>query len=73
MPLKVHFQKYRSITITGHVQGGGGGGGGVGGVQLSSGKVFKDLSIQYFGKQLCYPLHRDLSTFQMTEAFPAIY
>ena len=23
MPLKVHFQKYRSITITGHVQGGG--------------------------------------------------
>ena len=75
MPLKVHFQKYRSITITGHVQGGGGGeergGGGV--VQLSSGKVFKDLSIQYCGKQLCYPLHRDLSTFQMTEAFPAIY
>ena len=31
MPLKVHFQKYRSITITGHVQGGGGGGGGEGG------------------------------------------
>ena len=27
MPLKVHFQKYRSITITRHVQGGGGGGG----------------------------------------------
>ena len=25
MPLKVHFQKYRSITITRHVQGGGGG------------------------------------------------
>ena len=31
MPLKVHFQKYRSITITGHVQGGGGGGGEGGG------------------------------------------
>ena len=55
----VHFQKYRSITITEQVQ-------------LSGGKVFKDLSIQYCGKQLCYPLHRDLSTFQMTEAFPAI-
>ena len=31
MPLKVHFQKYRSITITRHVQGGGGGGGEGGG------------------------------------------
>lgn len=60
MLLDVHFQKYSSITITGQVQ-------------LSGGKVFKDLSIQYYGKQLCYPLHRDLSTFQMTEAFPAIY
>ena len=67
----VHFQKYRSITITGQVQERGGGEGGV--VPLSSGKVFKDLSIQYCGRQLCYPLHRDLSTFQMTVAFPAIY
>lgn len=25
MLLKVHFQKYRSITITGQVEGGGGG------------------------------------------------
>lgn len=72
MLLKVHFQKYRSITITGQVEGGGGRGWDSV-VQLSIGKLFKDLSIQYCGKKLCYPLHRDLSTFQMTEAFPAIY
>ena len=69
MLFKVHFQKYRSITITGQVHGRGGG---EGVVKLSSENVFKDLNIQYCGKQLCYSLHRDLSTLQMTEAFPAI-